>query len=520
TGTTPALRCDAGTVDLGATASAGTINWYAASSGGPSLGSGTTFTTPSIAVTTPYYVDATNNGCTTASRTAVTATVAGKPVATIGYQSCAGVNGSTTIRVTPAGGTGPFLYSIDNVTFTSTDTVHVANGSSNNYYVKDNNNCVSDPTNYAATAPVPTQIPSALGSTSCSCPSSNEGRDVYLTDGLGNLIAVINDKGHDLGTITATVYTKASPVIISNNQGGNTAALGRNFVLDFNGTNLTPAVEVKFPFTDDELTDLTAAAAATPDGADDINSLTDLGSTQYEGPDEDSTYNSAAATMLVYHRQLSHGSILNGKFVKIGLSANGEHWLHGGGNGSPLPVTLVSFEATAKPVLQQVQTKWVTSMEINNDYFTVERSSDGVNFAEVGQVEGAGNSTTNINYVFNDTKPLTGVSYYRLKQTDFDGHFTYSNVVAVAMGEQTAVRMYPNPAEDDLFVAVANPGTEIAISIHDVSGRTLFAQSFEGNRSTTEQVLKLQVKQLLSAGIYMVNVASNGTEYKQKLILD
>ncbi len=80
TGTTPGSRCGTGTVVLGATASAGTINWYAASSGGSSLGTGTSFTTPSISSTTTYYVDATDNGCTTASRTAVTATV----TATIG----------------------------------------------------------------------------------------------------------------------------------------------------------------------------------------------------------------------------------------------------------------------------------------------------------------------------------------------------------------------------------------------------------------------------------------------------
>jgi hypothetical protein len=77
--TTPANRCDAGTVVLGATASAGTLNWYAASTGGASLGTGTSFTTPSINATTTYYVDATNNGCTSA-RTAVVATVFALPL--------------------------------------------------------------------------------------------------------------------------------------------------------------------------------------------------------------------------------------------------------------------------------------------------------------------------------------------------------------------------------------------------------------------------------------------------------
>jgi hypothetical protein len=75
TGTTPLSRCDAGTVALGASASSGTINWYSSSTGGSSLQTGTSFTTPSINSTTTYYVDATNNGCTSSSRTAIVATV-------------------------------------------------------------------------------------------------------------------------------------------------------------------------------------------------------------------------------------------------------------------------------------------------------------------------------------------------------------------------------------------------------------------------------------------------------------
>ncbi len=86
TGTTPGTRCGTGTVVLGATASAGTINWYAAPTGGVSLGTGTSFTTPSISSTTTYYVDATGS-CTTASRTPVTATVV--PAASVTTQPVA-----------------------------------------------------------------------------------------------------------------------------------------------------------------------------------------------------------------------------------------------------------------------------------------------------------------------------------------------------------------------------------------------------------------------------------------------
>ena len=89
--TTPATRCSTGTVNLAATASAGTINWYAASTGGSSLATGTSYTTPSIASTNTYYVDASENGCTTAARTAVVATVNPLP-----STPTSGVDGSRT----------------------------------------------------------------------------------------------------------------------------------------------------------------------------------------------------------------------------------------------------------------------------------------------------------------------------------------------------------------------------------------------------------------------------------------
>ncbi len=521
TGTTPDSRCDNGTVDLGATASGGTINWYAAASGGASLGTGTSYTTPSLSSTTTYYVDATSGSCTTNSRTSVTATVNPLPTASVAYQSCAGANGETTIRVSGSGGTGPYTYKINSGSFNSADSFHVANASNQNYYTQDAFGCQSSPVNYTATAVVATQIPASIGTATCACPSSSEGRDVYLTDATGNLIAIINDKGHDLGTITATAYIRASSVLIANNQGGNDAALGRSYVLDFNGTGLTPAVEVKFPFTDAEYDALVIAAAATPTTNDDISSPADIGDTQYEGPDEDSIYNTAGSTLLIYHRQLTNGTVLGGKYVTIGLSANGEHWMGGGGSGSPLPVKLVSFTATPNQVLEVVETEWVTSLEINNDYFVVERSEDGINFNEVGRLAGAGNYTGTLDYRFTDVKPFHGLSYYRLKQVDFDGDFDYSQIVAVTLGSQTSYQLYPNPSNSEVNVAVSNPSDEIKLSVYDLNGREVFGRTYSGNNAVSKnQVIAFRAKDLLAAGMYMVKVSTNGTEFKQKLVLN
>ncbi|MBL0063778.1 MAG: hypothetical protein IPP38_01905 [Bacteroidetes bacterium] len=93
------------------------------------------------------------------------------------------------------------------------------------------------------------------------------------------------------------------------------------------------------------------------------------------------------------------------------------------GGGNPLPIELATFSATL--VNKQVDVKWTTQAEINNHYFTIERSADNVTFSELGRVDGAGNTTTTQNYSFTDFHPLTGVSYYRLKQTDYDGKCAY-----------------------------------------------------------------------------------------------
>jgi hypothetical protein len=100
----------------------------------------------------------------------------------------------------------------------------------------------------------------------------------------------------------------------------------------------------------------------------------------------------------------------------------------------PLPITLVSFDA--EPNQDNIATHWKTSAEINNDYFTVERSQDGVNFTPIGRVEGAGNSSIELNYMYLDKTYEFGINYYRLKQTDFDGKNSYSEIVTVDVEQE------------------------------------------------------------------------------------
>jgi hypothetical protein len=189
------------------------------------------------------------------------------------------------------------------------------------------------------------------------------------------------------------------------------------------------------------------------------------------------------------------------------------------GGGGALPVELVSFTAEAKAGV--VKTKWITAIEINNDYFTVERSDDGVNFKMVGKVDGAGNSTQTLAYSFIDTDPLEGVSYYRLKQTDYDGQFSYSDIVMVrtTVVEEVKVSVFPNPAQSEVNIQLSNVSDDVQISIYDQFGKLMYANVYPSTGSRSAQNIQLNVSNILSAGVYFLNVSANQTVYKEKLVI-
>lgn len=113
---------------------------------------------------------------------------------------------------------------------------------------------------------------------------------------------------------------------------------------------------------------------------------------------------------------------------RIGMNLLGHYGIVGPAI-NPLPIELIYFNA--KPIKDQVDLSWVTASEQNNDYFTIERSSDAINFKELFRKPGSGNSINRMHYSITDFSPLRCYSYYKLKQTDYDGHSTYSGVVAV-----------------------------------------------------------------------------------------
>jgi hypothetical protein len=177
------------------------------------------------------------------------------------------------------------------------------------------------------------------------------------------------------------------------------------------------------------------------------------------------------------------------------------------GDGQPLPVSLINFNAY--PVLNHVEIVWTTATEINNDFFTIERSKDGINFEPIMQVEGAGNSNQVLNYKETDSQPYEGVSYYRLKQTDFDGQFSYSEIRVVNFNTGTigqSLMIYPNPAIHQLFISLPPMEQQTAIEVLNALGQqVLQLQSINNSSERTLIVLPLDE---LSKGVYFIRIES------------
>jgi len=144
----------------------------------------------------------------------------------------------------------------------------------------------------------------------------------------------------------------------------------------------------------------------------------------------------------------------------------------------PLPVELLNFQAEAKA--STVDVTWQTASETNNDYFVVQKSKDGINWEFVEEVNGAGNSQELLYYEIIDREPYLGVNYYRLKQVDFDGKVSFSEIRSVLFDAKDGVMIFPNPVKDQLFFV--NLPEDAEIIINDMQGNLILST----NNSTVD----------------------------------
>ena len=174
----------------------------------------------------------------------------------------------------------------------------------------------------------------------------------------------------------------------------------------------------------------------------------------------------------------------------------------------PLPIELIDFKG--KYINNQSMLSWITASEKDNDYFILERSEDAHEFIQMGKIDGAGNSNSFLNYQFTDVKPINKVAYYRLKQVDFDGQYSYSQVIALRNNQKlnTEIKAYPNPSNGNFLITNIpfQMGDAFVCQVFNMQGELL---KKDLHISDTNNNFQLQLSELKS-GVYWVSL-TNGT---------
>ncbi len=288
--------------------------------------------------------------------------------------------------------------------------------------------------------------------------------------GLGNDEFLI--WGHDNGPLTSVGYTDVPSGLMTRlgrswrvaekNTSGSSINVGRVYIdFDLTGLGLTGSSDLRLLIDSDGDGDFSDATAYTVD--------TDLGGN-------------------VYRFDINGGQLRDARTFTVATAS------------TALPIELLSFGVRVENNAVSIQ--WSTASETNNDFFTVQRSADGQEFIDILQVPGAGNSQQTLQYDALDTQPLEGRSFYRLKQTDYDGTFSYSDIQSAwyaPAGLQFTV--YPNPASGSIQISShAKEAGTTEITLIDAQGKTC-AQFSLAFRAGTQQHARA-ISPSLAPGIY------------------
>ncbi|MFN5417175.1 MAG: T9SS type A sorting domain-containing protein, partial [Flavobacteriia bacterium] len=180
---------------------------------------------------------------------------------------------------------------------------------------------------------------------------------------------------------------------------------------------------------------------------------------------------------------------------------------------SPLPISLVYFDGYSQDNINILN--WETSSERDNDYFTIEKSADGINFSEMKKVDGAGTSNSKIVYETTDYSPFNGLTYYRLGQTDFDGVSMHFKTISIANSnsEFKLSDIHPNPTTGNINLDIEAPHNGIVTyTIFDNTGRVILTQAVNVSKGENSVAIDLSNA---AKGSYVIEVKLMNTDIKQ-----
>ena len=191
----------------------------------------------------------------------------------------------------------------------------------------------------------------------------------------------------------------------------------------------------------------------------------------------------------------------------------------GSNSETPLPIELIGFDGKCNG--NETMLYWTTATETNNDYFTIEKSIDTKNWNALTTINGAGNSNALINYTTYDYSPSIGVAdYYRLKQTDYDGKYTYSDIISVKCNDNSNEFSIINIYQQQnrlVFNCSNSDGLPYNIDLFDITGRKMISTKYTPTNIGYNQT-KLDITDL-TIGCYMVVLHNQTNTLSQKVII-
>ncbi len=340
----------------------------------------------------------------------------------------------------------------------------------------------------------------------------------------GNLLAQINPQGNNLGSTLFKYYNYTGALRFDDGE----YYMDRNFVIQPTTQPSSP-VKLRLFFLKTEIDEVINGTGCVPCSKPSDPYI--LGVTKYSNniPNEDDliSNNGVPAGILTYINRNNVDIIPydNGYYAEFSVNSFSEFWLnHGGVNGNmPLPVQLTAFNATR--FKENAQLDWATASEQNNDHFEVQvaRSDEDAqqnNWTTLGSVSGHGTTNTPQYYHFTDTeKGKIGNRYYRLKQIDFDGNASYSNVKMLHFGSKQDWTIYPNPTENAFTIAWKGTSSEtVTIRLSDAIGQMIAEQQIvsTGSQQTTNFDLG---SHNTPDGIYnIVIITADGNIFTERII--
>jgi hypothetical protein len=207
-----------------------------------------------------------------------------------------------------------------------------------------------------------------------------------------------------------------------------------------------------------------------------------------------------------YYQQGSYSlSVTMGELMAVQTLSSGGVFLTQGFQQpvslTALPVSLLFFNVVLKE--RRALLSWKTTREINNDHFDVERSPDGLHYTRLTTIAGHGNSSTEQFYEAVDANPYEGITYYRLKQVDLDGHWVYSPLVSVRLSTAFSYMVYPNPAMDKIYITVHSAKTQAAdIDLYDAAGKLVQSKHIDVVPGDNKYEWTIS---MLSHGLYFIS---------------